>query len=208
MNLIRKYFSELTDSQLECFELLDSLYRDWNAQINVISRKDIDHLYLHHVLHSLSIAKFISFKNGSQVMDFGTGGGFPGIPLAIMFPEVEFHLVDSTGKKIKVVKAIVGALGIENAYGIHARAEDMDDFDFDFITVRAVKDMAQLVEWCEGKIEPMQRNEPGNGLLALKGGDVAEELAPFPDSNVIELSDYFEEEYFETKKLVHLPLNG
>ena len=145
MNLIRKYFPDLAESQVEAFELLGSLVRHWNAQINLVSRKDIDHLYLHHVLHSLAIARFISFKDGTRVMDFGTGGGFPGIPLAIMYPDVDFHLVDSTGKKIKAVKAIVQGLRIENAFGIHARAEEIDDC-FDFITVRAVKDMSQMAE--------------------------------------------------------------
>ncbi|MDP6360062.1 MAG: 16S rRNA (guanine(527)-N(7))-methyltransferase RsmG [Planctomycetota bacterium] len=207
MNLIRKYFPDLAKTQVEAFELLGSLVRHWNAKINLVSRKDIDHLYLHHVLHSLAIARFISFKDGTRVMDFGTGGGFPGIPLAIMFPDAEFHLVDSTGKKIKAVKAIVKALGIENAFGIHARAEEVDDC-FDFIAVRAVKDMSQMVEWCAGKIEAVQRNETDNGLLALKGGAVADELAKFPNARVIEISEIFEEEFFETKKLIHLPLEG
>lgn len=207
MDLIRKYFPDLTDSQFECFEMFDSLFRHWNAQINLISRKDIDHLYLHHILHSLAIARFISFNTGTRIMDFGTGGGFPGIPLAIMFPEVEFHLVDSTGKKIKAVRALVKALGIKNALAIQARAEDLDT-RYDFITVRAVKEMGQVVEWCEGKIETVQRNDIGNGLLALKGGAVVQEMSPFPNGRIIEISDFFEEEYFETKKLVHLPLPG
>ncbi|WP_299156811.1 16S rRNA (guanine(527)-N(7))-methyltransferase RsmG [uncultured Tenacibaculum sp.] len=205
MELIKKYFSNLTETQLEQFSKLQDLYEDWNLKINVVSRKDIDELYLRHVLHSLGIAKVMQFKPGAKVMDVGTGGGFPGIPLAILFPETQFHLVDSIGKKIKVVNEVVEGLGLENVKTTHGRVEEVKD-TYDFIVSRAVAQMETFVGWNKGKIAKKQNHELKNGILYLKGGDLTEELEKYTSSTIYNLPDYFEEDFFETKKVVHLAL--
>ena len=203
MKLILKYFPDLTDQQIGQFEQLKGLYKDWNLKINVVSRKDIDELYLRHVLHSLGIAKIISFKPGSKVMDVGTGGGFPGIPLAILFPETQFHLVDSIGKKIKVVNEVVAGLGLVNVKTTHGRAEDVKD-TYDFIVSRAVAQMETFVRWTKGRIAKKQNHELKNGILYLKGGDLSEELKIYTSATIYDLPNYFDEAFFETKKVVHL----
>jgi len=205
MKKINMYFKDLSDEQIQQFEQLEALYKDWNAQINVISRKDIDELYLRHVLHSLAIAKVLYFLPNSKVLDVGTGGGFPGIPLAILFPETQFHLVDSIGKKIKVVQEVVNALGLKNVKATHGRAEKVKG-EFDFIVSRAVTNMDDFVKWVRKKVVKKQNHELKNGILYLKGGDLTEELANFPKATIYKLSDYFSEDFFETKKVVHLPL--
>ena len=205
MQLIRNYFPDLTEFQLKQFEQLEELYKDWNLKINVVSRKDIDELYLRHVLHSLAIAKLISFKPGSKVMDVGTGGGFPGILLAIIFPETDFHLVDSIAKKLKVVNEVVDGLELTNVRTTHGRVEEIHD-TYDFIVSRAVAAMPTFVHWVKGKIAKKQRHELKNGILYLKGGNLADELEDFPKATVYELSNFYKEDFFETKKLVHLPL--
>ncbi|MBO3099998.1 16S rRNA (guanine(527)-N(7))-methyltransferase RsmG [Gelidibacter pelagius] len=205
MQLIQNYFPDLSEIQLQQFEQLEALYKDWNLKINVVSRRDIDELYLRHVLHSLAIAKLISFKPGSQVMDVGTGGGFPGIPLAIMFPETNFHLVDSIAKKLKVVNEVVDGLELTNVKTSHSRVEDVSG-TYDFIVSRAVAAMPTFVHWVKGKVAKKQKHELKNGIIYLKGGDLAEELQDFPKATVYELSDFYKEAFFETKKLVHLPL--
>lgn len=204
--LIFSYFPDLTELQKKQFEQLATLYKDWNEKINVISRKDIDWLYLHHVLHSLGIAKVISFKPGTKIMDVGTGGGFPGIPLAIMFPECKFHLVDSIGKKITVVREIATALGLKNVNAQQIRAEELRT-KYDFVVSRAVTDLSVFVKWVENKIAPQTIfNTLENGILCLKGGDLTEELKPFKKEAIVyELKDFFKEEFFETKKVVYLP---
>lgn len=205
MEEIKKYFTDLTAIQLQQFEQLEGLYREWNAQINVISRKDIDELYLRHVLHSLAIAKVQMFKPKSKVLDVGTGGGFPGIPLAIMFPETRFYLVDSIGKKIKVVKEITKALGLKNVRAEHIRAEKVKG-EFDFIVSRAVTNMDDFVKWIHKKVAKRQNHELPNGILYLKGGDLKEELANFPKATLYDISEFFTEDFFQTKKVVHIPL--
>ena len=205
MNLISQYFPELTEIQLNQFSQLEELYTEWNAMINVISRKDIDALYVKHVLHSLGIAKVQRFLPGSRVLDVGTGGGFPGIPLAIMFPEVEFVLVDSIGKKIKVVEAVAEALGLKNVKAIHVRAEKVKG-DFDFIVSRAVTNMDDFVKWVRKKIKRKSKHDLKNGILYLKGGDLTEELKNFPKAQLFELTEYFNDPFFETKKVVHVPI--
>jgi len=195
----------LTDIQKEQFAKLDFLYHDWNAKINVISRKDIDELYTKHVLHSLGIAKIIQFKPGTYVLDVGTGGGFPGIPLAILFPETRFFLIDVIAKKIKVVQAVAEALELKNVKAEQLRAELVKG-DFDFIVSRAVTNMPDFVSWVKDKIKKKSKHELKNGILYLKGGDLTEELKDFPKATEYNLSDYFEDEFFETKKVVHLPL--
>uniref|UniRef100_UPI004047203D 16S rRNA (guanine(527)-N(7))-methyltransferase RsmG n=1 Tax=Polaribacter sp. TaxID=1920175 RepID=UPI004047203D len=205
MELIQKYFHGLTDQQLYQFAKLQELYQDWNLKINVVSRKDIDELYLRHVLHSLGIAKVIQFLPGSKVMDVGTGGGFPGIPLAILFPETQFHLVDSIGKKIKVVNEVAEGLGLQNVKTTHGRVEDITD-TYDFIVSRAVAQMETFVHWTKGKIAKTQKHPLKNGILYLKGGDLTEELALYTTAKIYDLPNFFEEEFFETKKVVHLPL--
>lgn len=206
MELIRKYFPELASSQLEKFTLIEALYLEWNSRINVISRKDMEHFYEHHVLHSLGIAKVLQFQPGAQVLDVGTGGGFPGIPLAILFPETNFLLVDSIGKKIKVVQEVAEASGITNVKAIHSRAEDVKG-KFDFVVSRAVTTLPNFIKWVENKIKRENRNRLKNGILYLKGGDLAAELAPLQNKyQVFNLSSYFEEEFFETKKVVHVSL--
>ena len=205
MELILKYFPDLTDDQISKFQKLESLYQDWNLKINVVSRKDIDELYLRHVLHSLGIAKLISFKEGTKLMDVGTGGGFPGIPLAILFPECSFHLVDSIAKKLKVVSEVVEGLGLTNVKITHSRVEEIDD-KYDFIVSRAVAAMPTFVHWTKGKIAKTQQNDLKNGIIYLKGGDLAEELQDYKTVSIYDLNDYFEEEFFDTKKIVHLPI--
>ncbi|MCK5815777.1 MAG: 16S rRNA (guanine(527)-N(7))-methyltransferase RsmG [Flavobacteriaceae bacterium] len=205
MDLIKKYFPELTGAQISQFEQLESLYKEWNAQINVVSRKDIDELYLRHVLHSLGIAKVQSFNPKSTILDIGTGGGFPGIPLAILFPEVNFYLADSIGKKIKVVNEVVTSLGLTNVKGEHIRAEKVKG-QFDFIVSRAVTNMDNFMKWTKGKIKKKSIHELKNGILYLKGGDLSEELKNFPKATLYDLPSYFEEDFFETKKVVHIPI--
>lgn len=200
------YFPALTEKQRGQFEALDALYRDWNAKINVVSRKDIDSLYLHHVLHSLGIAKVISFRPGTEIMDIGTGGGFPGIPLAILFPECRFHLIDSIGKKVKVAEAVAKAIGLENVTAAHRNAIE-EKGKFDFVVSRAVMPAADLVKLVRKNIRREQRNSLPNGLLCLKGGDLTEELAPFAKRcEVWDLAESFKEEFFETKKVVYISL--
>ncbi len=202
VDLIKQHFPELTSNQLNQYEQLGALYREWNEKINVISRKDVDSLYEKHILHSLGIAKVIQFKNGSRVLDIGTGGGFPGIPLAIMFPEIHFTLVDSIGKKITVVKGVAEALGLANVTALHQRAEDVPG-KFHFVVSRAVTQMPLFLRWLKGKFEKEQINEKHNGVLYLKGGDLTEELAGL-SVEIFPLSDYFNSEFFETKKVVYL----
>lgn len=205
MEVIKKYFTDLADIQYRQFGQLEELYREWNAQINVISRKDIDELYLRHVLHSLGIAKVQAFEPKAHILDIGTGGGFPGIPLAILFPDTNFYLIDSIGKKIKVVKEIVGALGLKNVRAEHLRAEKIKG-EFDFIISRAVTNMDDFVKWIRKKVAKKQNHELTNGILYLKGGDLNQELANFPKATLYDLSDYFTEDFFVTKKVVHVPL--
>ncbi|BDB53876.1 ribosomal RNA small subunit methyltransferase G [Flavobacterium ammoniigenes] len=205
MEAILKHFPYLTDLQKEQFQQLDSLYHEWNEKINVISRKDIDALYTKHVLHSLGIAKIQSFEPGTFILDVGTGGGFPGIPLAILFPETRFYLIDVIAKKIKVVQAVADALGLKNVKAEQIRAENVKG-DFDFIVSRAVTNMPDFVSWVKTKIKKQHKHELKNGILYLKGGDLTEELKDFPKATLYDLADFFEDEFFETKKVVHLPL--
>lgn len=205
MNLLLKYFPEFSDVQLHQFRALQGLYEDWNSKINVISRKDIESLYLRHVLHSLSIAKLIQFKEGSKILDIGTGGGFPGIPLAILFPDVEFHLVDSINKKLNVVNGVAGSLGLVNIKTTHSRAESIQG-NYDFIVSRAVTTMPDFVSWVKNRVAKKSLHNLRNGILYLKGGDLTEELKLYKKATVYDLSTYFEEDFFETKKIVHIPL--
>jgi 16S rRNA (guanine527-N7)-methyltransferase len=206
MDFIQKYFPDLTSDQYAQLARLPELYSYWNAQINVISRKDEDNFMERHVLHSLGIAKLIQFKPGTRILDIGTGGGFPGITLAILFPECNFTLVDSIGKKIKVVNEVTHELGLKNVIGIHERAEKVPG-QFDFIVSRAVTAMPAFLPWTKGKILPKQNNELKNGILYLKGGDLTTEMAEVKLNHTIHsISDYFKEEFFETKKIVHIPL--
>jgi 16S rRNA (guanine527-N7)-methyltransferase len=205
MEEILKQFPDLSDNQILQFQKLQSLYEDWNAKINVISRKDIDELYTRHVLHSLGIAKIIEFSPGSKIMDVGTGGGFPGIPLAILHPEVDFYLIDVIAKKIKVVNEVATGLGLKNVKAEQKRAELVKQ-EFDFIVSRAVTNMPDFVSWVDDKVSKKQNHELANGILYLKGGDLTEELAAFPKATEYNLSDFFKDEFFETKKVVHLPL--
>jgi len=200
--LILKYFPEITDEQKQQFEKLEQLYTEWNEKINVISRKDMDGLYEKHILHSLGIAKVMPFADGTKVLDIGTGGGFPGIPLAILFPEVSFTLIDSIGKKIKVVEAVSEGLGLKNVTAVHGRAEKLKE-KFHFMVSRAVTQMPEFLRWLKGKFEKEQFNEKHNGVLYLKGGDLAEELAGLR-CEIFQLKNYFEEEFFDTKKVVYL----
>jgi 16S rRNA (guanine527-N7)-methyltransferase len=205
-DIIFKYFPDLPDSQKIQFTKLFDLYKDWNEKINVISRKDIDNLYVNHVLHSLSIAKIVSFKPGSKILDVGTGGGFPGIPLAILFPEIQFHLVDSIGKKITVVKNVAEALNLQNVQAEQVRAEQLKG-QYDFIVSRAVTRLKEFYGWINRKVKKDSAHELFNGILYLKGGDITDELAELKKPHqIFEISDYFTEEYFETKKVVYLPL--
>ena len=205
MEQIFTYFPDLTELQKEQFAKLQAFYTDWNAKINVISRKDIDELYTRHVLHSLGIAKFMSFAPGTKVMDVGTGGGFPGIPLAILFPDTSFYLIDVIGKKIKVVNEVAMGLGLKNVKAEQKRANLVTE-KFDFIVSRAVTNMPDFVSWVTGKLKQEQNHALANGILYLKGGDLTEELKDFPKATEYNLSDFFEDDFFETKKVVHVPL--
>lgn len=206
-DLINTYFPELTVLQREQFGRLKELYEEWNAKINVISRKDLDDFYERHVLHSLGIAKIMEFTPGSRVLDIGTGGGFPGIPLAILFPETDFHLVDSIGKKIRVVTEVAAALGLRNVRATHARAEEINE-QFDFIVSRAVTAMPAFIPWTKGKFLQRKINPLNNGILYLKGGDLTEEMAPVKHPYIIHsLSDFFGEAFFGTKAVVYVKVN-
>jgi 16S rRNA (guanine527-N7)-methyltransferase len=207
MEEILKQFPELTDLQQSQFEQLYDLYQDWNAKINVISRKDIDELYTKHVLHSLAIAKVQRFMPGTYILDVGTGGGFPGIPLAILFPETRFYLIDVIAKKIKVVQAVVESLGLKNVKAEQIRAENVK-VDFDFIVSRAVTNMPDFVQWVKTKIKKQHKHELKNGILYLKGGDLTEELAAFPKAKLYDIADFFDDPFFETKKVVHLEIKS
>lgn len=207
MDKILKYFPELTERQREQLAALLPLYEDWNAKINVISRKDMEHFYEHHVLHSLAIAKVMPFKPMAEVLDVGTGGGFPGVPLALMFPDARFTLVDSIGKKIKVVSDVIAQLGLTNAKALQSRAEELDG-EYDFVVSRAVTSLPEFVPWVKGKISRTQYHPLRNGILYLKGGDLDAELRPFGKKvRLWNISDFFSEEFFETKKVIYLPLS-
>ena len=206
MNLIEKYFPRLSDEQRRQFAMLDELYRDWNAKINVISRKDIDNLYEHHVLHSLAIAKAINFRPGTKILDFGTGGGFPGVPLAIMFPDCQFQLIDGTGKKVRVAQEVATAIGLKNCQPEHLRGED-EKGKYDFVVSRAVMPLPDLVKIVRKNIEKRQQNAMGNGVICLKGGELQAEIHPF--RHIVEvnaISNWFAEEWFKGKSVIYLPL--
>ncbi len=206
MDTLTKYFPNLTERQREQFAALSPLYEEWNSKINVISRKDMDHFFEHHVLHSLAIAKVISFKPMCEILDVGTGGGFPGIPLAIMFPDTRFTLVDSIGKKIKVVNDVIDHIGLTNAHAIQSRAEQVEG-EFDFVVSRAVTTLSEFVPWVKNKISTSQFHPLNNGILYLKGGDLKAELFPFRHKvRTWDIAQFFDEEYFETKKVIYLPL--
>lgn len=206
MEIIKKYFKQLTERQLQQLQMLDELYREWNAKINVISRKDIDNLYEHHVLHSLAIAKAITFRPGTEILDFGTGGGFPGIPLAILFPECHFKLIDGTGKKIRVAQEVATAIGLENCQLEHLRGED-EKGRYDFVVSRAVMPLPDLVNIVRKNISKTNRNVLPNGVICLKGGELQAETQPF--RKVVEtnpISNWFDEEWFKEKNVIYLPL--
>lgn len=205
MEEILKQFPKLTENQILQFQKLEALYQDWNAKINVISRKDIDELYTKHVLHSLAIAKIQPFEPGTYILDVGTGGGFPGIPLAILFPETRFYLIDIILKKIKVVQAVAEALQLKNVKAEQQRAENVKG-DYDFIVSRAVTNMPDFVSWIKDKIKKQNKHTLSNGILYLKGGDLTEELKDFPKATEYNIADFFSDEFFETKKVVHVPL--
>lgn len=204
MDLILKYFSELTERQREQFAAMLPLYEDWNSKINVISRKDMANFYEHHVLHSLAIAKVQPFKTMADILDVGTGGGFPGIPLAIMFPHANFYLVDSIGKKIKVVQDVAQQLDLKNVRAEQLRAEQVDG-DYDFIVSRAVTSLSEFAGWVRGKVSDCHYHRLRNGILYLKGGDLSDELAPFKKARTWDISDFYQEEFFQTKKVIYLP---
>ena len=206
MEIIEKYFKELTEKQRQQLQMLDTLYREWNAKINVISRKDIDNLYEHHVLHSLAIAKVLSFRPGTEILDFGTGGGFPGVPLAILFPECRFKLIDGTGKKIRVAQEVAQAIGLENCQPVHLRGEE-EKGKYDFVVSRAVMPLPDLAKIVRKNISKSQRNVLPNGIICLKGGNLQGELQPY--RKVVEtnaISDWFSEPWFEEKYAIYLPL--
>jgi len=204
MEIIQKYFPSLTDEQINKFNQLQKIYSEWNSKINVISRKDIEHLYLHHVLHSLGIAKIIEFNNGTKIMDAGTGGGFPGIPLAILFPEANFFLADSIGKKIKVVNNVAKELELNNVIAQQIRVEEVKE-KFDFIVSRAVTSLDVFYNWIKTSINTKNSNNIPNGILYLKGGDLNEELKSLKKSyKIYNLNNFFTEDFFETKKVVHI----
>ncbi|SEA58510.1 16S rRNA (guanine527-N7)-methyltransferase [Xylanibacter ruminicola] len=204
--IIQKYFPELSDEQRQQFDALDVLYRDWNTKINVISRKDIDQLYEHHVLHSLAIAKMINFRPGTRILDFGTGGGFPGVPLSILFPECQFKLIDGTGKKIRVAQEVCNAIGLKNCQPTHLRGENEKD-KYDFIVSRAVMPLPDLVKLMRKNISKTQQNALPNGVICLKGGDLQAELQPYHKIvETTEISQFFSEEWFKEKYVIYLPL--
>jgi 16S rRNA (guanine527-N7)-methyltransferase len=204
--IIQKYFPQLSDEQRQQFDALDALYRDWNTKINVISRKDIDQLYEHHVLHSLAIAKIINFRPGTRILDFGTGGGFPGVPLSILFPECQFKLIDGTGKKIRVAQEVCNAIGLKNCQPTHLRGEDEKD-KYDFIVSRAVMPLPDLVKLMRKNISKTQQNALPNGVICLKGGDLQAELQPYHKIvETTEISQFFSEEWFKEKYVIYLPL--
>lgn len=206
MDCILKYFPNLTDRQIDCYARLKTLYTDWNDKINVISRKDIDNLYVNHILHSLSIARVVNFIDGTRILDVGTGGGFPGIPLAIMFPDCQFKLVDSIGKKITVVNAVAEALGLKNVEGVHTRVEQVPD-KFDFVVSRAVTRFDAFYNMTRKCVTSGGKNSIANGILYLKGGDFSDELIKITrKTNVYNISDFFDEPFFETKKIIHLEM--
>lgn len=206
MQIIQKYFPDLSQEQIAQFAALGDLYTDWNAKINLISRKDIEHLYEHHILHSLGIAKFLRFKDGSRIMDVGTGGGFPGIPLAILFPQCQFLLLDSIGKKLKAASDVAQQIKLRNVEFCHSRVED-EKRKFDFVVSRAVMPLGDLARLCRKNITPAQQNALPNGIICLKGGELSAEMQAFKNKAVLQsLSDYFEEDFFETKKVLYLPL--
>ena len=208
MSLIEKYFPNLTEKQKEQFDALYDLYYDWNSKINVISRKDIENLYLHHVLHSLAIAKVVTFKPGTTIMDVGTGGGFPGVPLAIMFPECKFHLVDRIGKKVKVAQEVANAVGLTNVTFRHCGVEE-EKTKFDFVVSRAVMPLTDLLKLVRKNIKKEQMNGLPNGLICLKGGELQHEIMPVKNSTILfDVKDYFNEEFFDTKKAVFVQING
>ena len=206
MEIIKQYFPKLTEGQIHQFEMLYPLYREWNAKINVISRKDIEHLYEHHVLHSLAIAKMLNFKPGTEILDFGTGGGFPGIPLSILFPECRFKLIDGTGKKIRVAQEVATTIGLKNCQPVHLRGEE-EKGKYDFIVSRAVMPLPDLVKIIKKNISKHQQNALPNGLICLKGGDVQMEVAPFRNIvEVAEISNWFQQEWFHQKHCIYVPL--
>ena len=206
MDTLLKYFPKLSDEQQRQFAMLDTLYRDWNQKINVISRKDIDNLYLHHVLHSLAIAKAVNFRQGTRVLDFGTGGGFPGIPLAIMFPDVEFKLIDGTGKKIMVAREVATAIGLQNCNAVQLRGEEEKE-RFDFVVSRAVMALPDLLKIVKKNISRKQQNASANGVFTLKGGDVQAEIKPYRNiAEVMDINKWFTEEWFHEKHLIYVPL--
>lgn len=205
MSIIEHYFSEISEKKKQQFKKLSSLHKDWNKKINLISRKDIDAIYERHILHSLSISRLIGFIPGTRILDVGTGGGFPGIPLAILFPQVNFYLIDSTNKKIKVVQEISNALDLRNVEIRHQRAEEFKQL-VDFVVSRAVTRLEIFVPWITKNISKKSKHNLSNGVLYLKGGDLTEELKKFNQAQEFPLSDFFEEEFFETKKIVHIPL--
>lgn len=206
MEAIKQYFPKLTERQIQQFEMLYPLYHEWNAKINVISRKDIDHLYEHHVLHSLAIAKMLNFKPGTEILDFGTGGGFPGIPLSILFPECRFKLIDGTGKKIRVAQEVATTIGLKNCQPVHLRGEE-EKGKYDFIVSRAVMPLPDLVKIIRKNISKHQQNALPNGLICLKGGDVQMEVAPFRNIvEVAEISNWFQQEWFHQKHCIYVPL--
>ena len=204
MNIVNKYFPEITNWQSEQFAILGGLYFGWNSRINVISRKDIDHLYERHVLHSLSIARVINFAPGARVLDVGTGGGFPGVPLAILFPETNFHLIDSIGKKLKIVDAVVETLQLQNVTTQHIRAEQLTG-KYDFVVSRAVTSIPTFLPWMKNKFYRQNKHTLPNGMFFLKGGDLTAELLPYCDRvTVFNIKDFFEEEFFEEKKVIFM----
>ncbi|MBO4332895.1 MAG: 16S rRNA (guanine(527)-N(7))-methyltransferase RsmG [Paludibacteraceae bacterium] len=208
MELIKKYYKDLTEIQLQQFVALDDLYHDWNNKINVISRKDIDNLYEHHVLHSLAISRVLTFKEGTSLLDVGTGGGFPGIPLAILFPTSSFYLVDSIGKKVKVASEIASAIGLKNVTTMHCRAEELK-LKFDFVVSRAVMPLGDIIRITKKNIEKVQQNALPNGWICLKGGELEREIDKFKSlSSIFDISSYYEEDYFKEKKVVYVPYMG
>lgn len=207
MQIVLKYFPDLSEEQVERFQSLGQLYRDWNAKVNLISRKDIDNLYLHHVLHSLSIAKLLRFKEGAEILDLGTGGGFPGIPLAILMPEAKFHLIDGTQKKINVVQDVIQSLGLENATAQQVRVEELKNLHYDFVVTRAVAELEQLRQWTQRLFKVKQLHAIPNGLIALKGGKIQAEVKSIPKGEYVEthaIYKFFPEEYFNEKFIVYL----